>query len=124
MLETIWPLPCEVSVPAMETEGQRGAVSSGSSNWKGRRGSRTLFQDDNRRCLAPERHSEAGWAVGMVLRVVTELQTQLQAEKRVCGGVLVSGVNALLWSPLLPKKYRSLPPAELQARSLQRARAS
>jgi hypothetical protein len=54
MLETIWPLPCEVSVPA----GGRELESAGNldSVYQERRGSRTLFQDDNRRCLAAERH--------------------------------------------------------------------
>ena len=97
-------------------EGQRGAVSR--SN--GKEGFPTLFQDDNRRCLAPERHFETGWAVGMFWRVVTELQARLQAEKRVCGGVLVSGVNALAGPRCFQKNIEACrPPSCKLARSLQ-----
>lgn len=48
----------------------------------------TLFQDDNRRSLAPERHFEVGWGLRFLRGVAAELQAQLQLEWRGCGGVV------------------------------------
>ncbi len=74
MLEMIWPLPCEVSVPATaELESAGGGLwlvrGFSGRRWKRCKEGllRTLFQDDNRRGLAAKRHVGAVWALGIVV---------------------------------------------------------
>jgi len=55
MLEIIWPLPWDVSVPG-RVECQYEAQTQRRAAGEGMEGFLTLFQDDNSGCLASERH--------------------------------------------------------------------
>lgn len=70
----------------------------------GKEGFLTLFQDDNRRSLASERHFVVKWGSRFLRGVAAEVQAQLQLEWRGCGGVGGRSLRAIVVCPALPKK--------------------